>query len=140
MRHWNHGVGRSNPAHTGCATPPDTGDECIPTEGQNADCTDRTPTCVPKAGQDEACTPPGKSDAGVVTEDNPCVKGVEDEKQPPVDTPVTEGFVPTEIAGVETERAPQVNRTGATVLPQTGAVDSLGLLTTGGLGWSWPAR
>ena len=57
----NQGIGKTNPAHTGCTTSSDTA-ECQPKPGQNADCTNPpgTPGCQPKPGQNADCTnPPG---------------------------------------------------------------------------------
>ncbi|MCW2572424.1 MAG: hypothetical protein JWO88_2482 [Frankiales bacterium] len=48
----NHGIGRSNPAHTGCQT---TVTRCVPTAGQDSNC--QPQKCVPTAGQDSNCQP-----------------------------------------------------------------------------------
>ncbi len=50
----NHGIGRSNPAHTGCVTAPPPG--CVPQPGQDENC-QPIGECVPTAGQDENCQP-----------------------------------------------------------------------------------
>jgi hypothetical protein len=47
----NHGIGRSNPAHTGCQT---TVSRCVPTAGQDSNC-QPIHKCVPTAGQDSNC-------------------------------------------------------------------------------------
>jgi hypothetical protein len=70
----NQGIGKTNPAHTGCTTSTTT-PECQPKPGQNADCTNPpgTPGCEPKPGQNADCTipPPGTSGC-VVTPTNTC--------------------------------------------------------------------
>jgi hypothetical protein len=58
----NHGIGRTNPAHTGCTTPEQ---ECVPTEGHP--CVP-TPPCVPSEGHPCVPTPPCES-----TPSTPCV-------------------------------------------------------------------
>jgi len=49
----NHGIGRSNPAHTGCTTTPTV---CVPTKDQDANCKP-IEKCVPKTGEDSNCKP-----------------------------------------------------------------------------------
>ena len=59
----NHGIGRSNPAHTACTTgtvtpPPPPPPACVPAAGQDANCKPiNPPKCVPVAGQDANCKP-----------------------------------------------------------------------------------
>jgi hypothetical protein len=50
----NHGIGRSNPAHTGCTTPPVV--KCVPKAGEDSNCKPIV-KCVPKAGEDSNCKP-----------------------------------------------------------------------------------
>src|SRR3954452_1022149 len=55
----NHGIGRGNPAHTGCTstTPP----VCVPKTDEDANCHPK-PQCTPPSGEDcqpgQHCTPP----------------------------------------------------------------------------------
>jgi hypothetical protein len=52
----NQGIGKTNPAHTGCTTsttPP----ECEPKQGEDANCQPVTPGCTPKQGEDANCQP-----------------------------------------------------------------------------------
>ena len=57
----NHGIGRTNPAHTGCTAslvipPSPTPPPCVPGAGQNNQCqTPQPPPCVPGAGQNNQC-------------------------------------------------------------------------------------
>ncbi|HKN92297.1 MAG TPA: LPXTG cell wall anchor domain-containing protein [Acidimicrobiia bacterium] len=59
----NHGIGRTNPAHTGCKTasvviPPNTPPPpppCVPAPGQNNQCQTPQPPCVPAPGQNVQC-------------------------------------------------------------------------------------
>ena len=51
----NQGIGKTNPAHTGCTT--SSTPECQPKPGQNPDCS--TPGCEPKPGQNPDCSTPG---------------------------------------------------------------------------------
>jgi hypothetical protein len=67
----NSGVGKTNPAHTGCKPPlkcvPKSGEDsncqpivkCVPKPGQDSNC-QPIEKCVPKAGQDSNCKPIGK--------------------------------------------------------------------------------
>src|SRR5436190_8509958 len=50
----NHGIGRTNPAHTGCTstTPP----TCTPKPGEDENCQPGQ-QCTPKPGEDENCQP-----------------------------------------------------------------------------------
>jgi LPXTG-motif cell wall-anchored protein len=50
----NHGIGRGNPAHTGCQ-PSTPGDTCTPKPGEDKYC--HPVPCTPKAGEDEHCHP-----------------------------------------------------------------------------------
>jgi LPXTG-motif cell wall-anchored protein len=49
----NHGIARTNPAHTGCTTPPPPNNDCVPTPANNQ-C---QPRCVPSAANNQ-CQPP----------------------------------------------------------------------------------
>jgi len=60
----NQGIGKTNPAHTGCTT--SSTPECQPKPGQNPDCS--TPGCEPKPGQNPDCSTP----ECVVTPTNTC--------------------------------------------------------------------
>src|SRR6478735_5200659 len=88
----NHGIGRSNPAHTGCTTTPPEGCQpgdpyyptCVPPEGcQPGDA--YYPTCVPPEGCQPGdayyptCVPPKGTEGGR----KPVVKGVEAFRTPP---------------------------------------------------------
>ncbi len=60
----NHGIGRTNPAHTGCVkTPPPP--KCVPKQGEDEHCHPIPPGCKPKPGEDEHCQP---DSAGVQAE------------------------------------------------------------------------
>jgi hypothetical protein len=55
----NHGVGRSNPAHTGCKTPvPPPPPECVPTSANNFCGQPPPPECVPTAANHFCGNPP----------------------------------------------------------------------------------
>jgi hypothetical protein len=71
----NHGIGRSNPAHTGCTTPPVV--KCVPKAGEDSNCKPIV-KCVPKAGEDSNCKPIVKCvpKAGEDSNCNPIVKCV----------------------------------------------------------------
>ena len=62
----NQGIGKTNPAHTGCTT--SSTPECQPKPGQDADCS--TPGCEPRPGQDPDCSTPGC----VVSPTNTCAQ------------------------------------------------------------------
>src|SRR4051812_20779238 len=52
----NHGVGRTNPAHTACKPSPPPA--CVPKPGEDKNCHPVTPpACVPKPGEDKNCHP-----------------------------------------------------------------------------------
>jgi hypothetical protein len=61
----NQGIGKTNPAHTGCTT--SSTPECQPQPGQNPDCSTQ-PGCEPQPGQNPDCSTPGC----VVTPSNTC--------------------------------------------------------------------
>src|SRR4051794_27429698 len=52
----NHGIGRTNPAHTGCSTPNQPPPECVPTAANN-NC-GPPPECVPTAANNNCGPPP----------------------------------------------------------------------------------
>jgi hypothetical protein len=100
----NHGIARSNPAHTGCVLPPE--GECVPTE--TVPC-EQPPECVPT--ETVPCEQPPEC---VPTDANPCVSPPEcvpTEAEPCVSPPLVSPPTPPRAAAAVT---PQV-------LPNTGA-------------------
>ena len=95
----NSGVGKTNPAHTGCKTPLTT---CVPKTGQDSSCKPIV-QCVPKAGQDSNCKPIEKvcPPAGTV---GPVLAGC----------PFSGGG-----GGPGTTIVPRTNTPGVTVVPPT---------------------
>ena len=152
----NNGIGKTNPAHTGCATDTNEPPPCEPKPGEDKDCNPVEQPCVetPDAPCDEGeqpCveTPDAPCDEGeqpcVETPDAPC-----DEEQGGPDGPVTTSTslttstsaavpssltTPPVLAGVQQVRTPQAASPSVVTaqLPQTGAGDLLQLLTAAGL-------
>jgi hypothetical protein len=94
----NHGIGRSNPAHTGCiptGTPPAV---CVPKANENKNCVPEVVTppavCVPKANENKNCVPE------VVTPAAVCVPKANENKNcvPEVVTPAA--VTPLVVLGV----------------------------------------
>jgi len=97
----NHGIGRTNPAHTGCiptVTPPAV---CVPKANENKNCVPEVVTppavCVPKANENKNCVPE------VVTPPAVCVPKANENKNcvpevvtpPAITPPVVLGVVAT---------------------------------------------
>ena len=146
----NNGIGKTNPAHTGCVDapppPPPPPPVCVPTMTEPCE---PPPVCVPTPGN--PCVPPPVC---VPTPGNPCVpptvcvpspgnpcKPPVDRPRPPVNLPpvvIPPVNLPPVVAGVETEvspgaKAPPPVTKPQQVLPATGATDSLAALGYAGL-------
>ena len=126
----NHGIGRTNPAHTGCTPTPETPPgECVPTDEHP--CTP-PPPCVPT--EDEPCTPPGEC---VPTDDEPCTPPAEcvPTTDKPCVTPPGTNRPPT-VLGTEATRSPAVLGTAATRAPVAAVAPSAAALPATGAGQS----
>ena len=137
----NHGIGRSNPAHTGCTTSTSTPPECKPKQGEDASCHPVTPGCTPKQGEDASCHPVTPGCTPTSGEDESCHPvTVGCTPKPDEDAgcnPLTSPRRPPTVLGTEASRRPpavkgtEVANTGA--LPNTGATQGLGLLGLAGV-------
>jgi LPXTG-motif cell wall-anchored protein len=145
----NHGIGRTNPAHTGCkpaSPPPPT---CVPKPGEDRDCKPvPPPTCVPKPGEDQSCNPlppECKPKKGEDAHCQPVTPPVKPPKPPTAQPPVVAPpAVAPEVLGEEAFAQPHkaavparpaaVVAPAAGVLPQTGAEGGLGLVGLAGFG------
>ena len=140
----NHGIGRTNPAHTGCTPTPETPPgECVPTDEHP--CTP-PPPCVPTDDEpctppgecvptdDEPCTPPGEC---VPTDDEPCTPPAEcvPTTDKPCVTPPGTNRPPT-VLGTEATRSPAVLGTAATRAPVAAVAPSAAALPATGAGQS----
>jgi len=153
----NHGVGRTNPAHTGCTTPPTTGgggSDCTtnPTApgctpgGGGSDCTTNptAPGCTPGGGGSDCTTNPtapgcatggggGAGGTGCVptAANNFCssVQGEKETKPPATQQPSAE--VLSETVTQQPTTASTLPSTGAAVMPLVSA--GVGALAAGGL-------
>jgi len=117
----NHGVGRTNPAHTGCQSAPP---ECVPTP--TVPCVPTPPECVPTPTVPCVPTPP----ECVPTPTVPCVP------TPPVSPPVVSPPVvsPPQSAPIAAAPAPsQAVSAPAAVMPNTGAPADLAWLAAAAL-------
>jgi hypothetical protein len=151
----NHGIGRTNPAHTGCKTgesPSPTPSEtaCVPTEQQPCETpspsTSESP-CVPT--EEQPCETPSPSVSASVTE-SPCVpteeqpcdtpsptpsESVSETPTPEVsDTTLTQSPTPSVTASVQGVKIVRPPATGPTSLPTTGSPIPVGLLLLLGFG------
>jgi len=132
----NHGVGRSNPAHTGCQptespspTPSET--ECVPTDQQP--CETPSPTVSPSVTE-SPCVP---TDEQPCETPSPTVSATETESPTTTPTPEVSGSTLTQsptpspqVSGVKIVRP----GTGPTTLPTTGSPIPVGLLLLLGFG------
>jgi LPXTG-motif cell wall-anchored protein len=122
----NNGIGKTNPAHTGCTVPSDcvvtstetcgNPPDCVPSD-RNHNCGNPPSNCVPALSQDVNCNAiPPKVSPG--------------EAHRPPKVLGTEVFAPqpkAQVLGTQAIRP-------ATALPNTGAGDGMGLLAMSGLG------
>ncbi len=140
----NHGIGRGNPAHTGCTTPPPVviPPICIdnPLTTANECGTETPPVCVDNpATETNECgteTPPVCVD-NPATETDECATVSPPVDNPPVDNPPA-GLPPVETAGGPASSAVQAPSSakvtaGSGVLPSTGSPADLALALLAGL-------
>ncbi|MGZ4638103.1 MAG: hypothetical protein ACXV2J_03480 [Actinomycetes bacterium] len=114
----NHGIGRTNPAHTGCKTPPPP-PVCVPTPANHPCQTPPPPACVPTPANNQCQTPPSPACVPAPGEDENCVQ-VEGTKT---------GTGTTGSPAVQARTVPAAAATGA--LPHTGAGALASLLCVG---------
>jgi hypothetical protein len=145
----NHGIGRTNPAHTGCiptVTPPVV---CVPKANENKNCVPEVVTppvvCVPKANENKNCVPE------VVTPPVVCVPKANENKNcvpevvtpPAITPPVVLGVVATApsvaqpqvlgVVAVAPQAAPVLATHPLPTAAAAGQASTSGQLITGGL-------
>ena len=155
----NQGIGKTNPAHTGCTTSSGT-PECQPKPGQNADCTNppgttgcvvtptntcSTPECVESdtvsCDEGDLCTP---TDEVPCDDEELCVPSAEttcafdnlgeEGSRGPVANEGTEAARAPVVLGTEASRPAAAAQPTQGALPSTGASSRLDLLAATGLG------
>ena len=145
----NHGIGRSNPAHTGCTVPTTTGGgDCTTnptapgcTPGGGSDCTTNptAPGCTPGGGSDcttnptaEGCTSGGGGTTCVPTAaNNFCSSVLGEHQSTPPPTHVNSPTVLSESVTQPPAATGTLPVTGAPVMPLVSA--GIGALAAGGL-------
>ncbi|HJR37212.1 MAG TPA: hypothetical protein VJ819_02405 [Nocardioidaceae bacterium] len=154
----NNGIGKTNPAHTGCTTTTPPVQTCP--DGSPLPCDNPNPPKCDEPGQPKCDVPPTDKPNPPTDKPNPPV----DNPEPPVDNPnppvggpgegtppgnppvdnpgpvivpVDNEVPPTDIAGVEDEVPPVLDAPAAprppTALPATGAPEMMGLVGAGGI-------
>jgi hypothetical protein len=137
----NNGIAKTNPAHTGCTTPPPS-PECTPTAEQP--CETPSPECTPTAEQpcetpSPECTPTAEQPCETPSPE--CTPTAEVPCETPSVLPTTVTATPTVSETASPTVTPSVlgvkivkPQAGGTALPQTGLAIPVGLLLLAGFG------